>query len=137
MLEIRDLVITYGSARAAPIAANYRMPRPSPLEVHKYFSYIEIIGRKQYFAIHVDRKFEVLDVDSMSLKRKDRPYTALNSKRFRSSAFEGDDDGRTPQPKVDPTYGQRGAFPDIEIDNDESLFYGPANDGLEYLRMVR
>ena len=40
---------------------------------------------------------------------------------------------------VDPTYGQRGAFPgldDAPIEGDE-LFYGPAGDGLEYLRMVR
>lgn len=73
----------------------------------------------------------------MSLKRKDRPYTSFDNKRLRSSAFERDDDSRAPQPKVDPTYGQRGAFPDMEAGSDESLFYGPASDGLEYLRMVR
>jgi len=81
----------------------------------------------------------------MSMKRKNHhfaPHIALDSKRPRSSAFEVDDnDGnrssRAPRPKVDPTYGQRGAFPDIELDEDEALFYGPASDGLEYLRMVR
>ena len=42
------------------------------------------------------------------------------------------------EPRLDPTYGQRGAFPGLErIDQDDELFYGPANDGLEYLRMVR
>ena len=41
------------------------------------------------------------------------------------------------QPRVDPTYGQRGAFPGLDERNKDSLFYGPANDGLEYLRMVR
>ena len=76
------------------------------------------------------------------MKRKNGPYTASDSKRFRSSAFEGDRDennrsSRAPRPEVDPTYGQRGAFPDLEINGDESLFYGPASDGLEYLRMVR
>lgn len=40
------------------------------------------------------------------------------------------------QPKSDPTYGQKGAFPGLEHENDE-LFYGPPSDGLEYLRMVR
>lgn len=92
-----------------------------------------------YLILHVDRIIEALDIVRMSLKRKDRPYTASDSKRLRSSAFEGDDDSssRAPRPKVDPTYGQRGAFPDIEIDNEEALFYGPASDGLEYLRMVR
>lgn len=75
----------------------------------------------------------------MSLKRKDQPYTISDSKRFRSSTFEGDDDNirRAPRPQVDPTYGQRGAFPDIEDEAAEALFYGPASDGLEYLRMVR
>ena len=42
------------------------------------------------------------------------------------------------QPRLDPTYGQRGAFPGLdETDEADHLFYGPANDGLEYLRMVR
>ncbi len=88
---------------------------------------------------HVDRIIEALGTVRMSLKRKDRPYTASDSKRLRSSAFEGDNDssGRAPRPKVDPTYGQRGAFPDVEVEGDEALFYGPASDGLEYLRMVR
>ena len=43
------------------------------------------------------------------------------------------------QPHIDPTYGQRGAFPGLHDEGDESekLFHGPASDGLEYLRMVR
>lgn len=41
------------------------------------------------------------------------------------------------QPRVDPTYGQRGAFPGLDERNEDSLFYGPASDGLEYLHMVR
>jgi hypothetical protein len=40
------------------------------------------------------------------------------------------------QPKSDPIYGQKGAFPGLD-DNDDELFYGPPSDGLEYLRMVR
>lgn len=40
------------------------------------------------------------------------------------------------QPRSDPTYGQKGAFPGLDDDEDE-LFYGPPSDGLEYLRMVR
>ena len=39
---------------------------------------------------------------------------------------------------LDPEYGQRGAFPGLNADGqDEDLFYGPADDGLQYLRMVR
>ena len=42
------------------------------------------------------------------------------------------------QAQVDPTYGQRGAFPGVDDqDNGSELFYGPASDGLEYIRMVR
>lgn len=40
------------------------------------------------------------------------------------------------QPRLDPMYGMRGAFPGLDDHLDE-LFYGPASDGLEYLRMVR
>ncbi|KAK8201914.1 hypothetical protein M8818_005439 [Zalaria obscura] len=39
------------------------------------------------------------------------------------------------QPQLDVDYGQRGAFPGL--DNSNEPFYGPANDGLDYLRMVR
>lgn len=39
---------------------------------------------------------------------------------------------------TDPTYGQSYAFPGLEDgDEDDEIFYGPAEDGLEYLRMVR
>ena len=40
------------------------------------------------------------------------------------------------QPRSDPTYGQKGAFPGLD-DNEHELFYGPPSNGLEYLRMVR
>lgn len=38
--------------------------------------------------------------------------------------------------RVDASTGQKGAFPGLDDDTDE-LFYGPASDGIEYLRMVR
>ncbi|EQL34051.1 hypothetical protein RJ035_000720 [Blastomyces gilchristii] len=43
-----------------------------------------------------------------------------------------------PQPRNDPVYGQKHAFPGLDdpVDEDQ-LFYGPAEDGIEYLRMVR
>lgn len=77
---------------------------------------------------------------------KKRKYTTATleasyyNKRQRPSYHEGDEDETsgpsTIQPRVDPTYGQRGAFPGLDDDGDE-LFYGPASDGLEYLKMVR
>jgi hypothetical protein len=43
------------------------------------------------------------------------------------------------QPWHDPIYGQKHAFPGLDdpLDDDGELFYGPADDGIEYLRMVR
>jgi len=50
----------------------------------------------------------------------------------------GDDNPYSSQAKVDPTYGQRGAFPGLDDSTGEDgVFYGPASDGMEYLRMVR
>lgn len=40
------------------------------------------------------------------------------------------------RPQMDVNYGQMGAFPGLDT-RDEEPFYGPANDGLDYLRMVR
>lgn len=41
-------------------------------------------------------------------------------------------------PRINSTYGQKGAFPGLGGDDGgDELFYGPANDGIEYLRMVR
>ncbi|GAB7353556.1 hypothetical protein MBLNU459_g3990t1 [Dothideomycetes sp. NU459] len=40
------------------------------------------------------------------------------------------------RPRTDVTYGQLGAFPGLDTYDNEP-FYGPANDGLDYLRMVR
>jgi hypothetical protein len=53
---------------------------------------------------------------------------------------DGGEDQSSPshheRPRNDPTYGQKNAFPGLDDGGDE-LFYGPAEDGLEYLRMVR
>ncbi|CAD0109702.1 unnamed protein product [Aureobasidium uvarum] len=40
------------------------------------------------------------------------------------------------RPQTDVTYGQIGAFPGLDP-RDKDPFYGSANDGLDYLRMVR
>jgi hypothetical protein len=39
--------------------------------------------------------------------------------------------------RVDPSTGLRSAFPGLEANYNNELFYGPALDGLDYLRMVR
>lgn len=55
---------------------------------------------------------------------------------------ENDDAENTPRPSVErprnhPVYGQKSAFPGLDIEVEDELFYGPAEDGMEYLRMVR
>ncbi|KAL8986809.1 MAG: hypothetical protein Q9177_003932, partial [Variospora cf. flavescens] len=61
------------------------------------------------------------------------------SKRTRySNGDNGTSEDATSKAQVDPTYGQRSAFPGLDDPVEEDiLFYGPASDGLEYLRMVR
>lgn len=63
------------------------------------------------------------------------------SKRPRSDRHGGDsrNEGYEIRSRVDPTTGQRGAFPGLDDDGtgEEEVFYAPAEDGLEYLRMVR
>ncbi|KAH0563294.1 hypothetical protein GP486_002134 [Trichoglossum hirsutum] len=60
-------------------------------------------------------------------------------RRRPSPTDEGDDfaGASTTQPRVDPLTGQHSAFPGLDDDDPDELFYGPANDGLDYLRMVR
>lgn len=60
-------------------------------------------------------------------------------KRSRHSSPESDDEpASVSRPRLDPTYGQRGAFPGLDTaGSDDAMFYGPAADGFEYLRMVR
>ncbi|GAD99758.1 hypothetical protein AOR_1_1094014 [Paecilomyces variotii No. 5] len=82
----------------------------------------------------------------MSEKRKEissisdgPPY----AKRSRPSYNEDDEDEAPPRPsgherpRNHPVYGMKNAFPGLDDPASDELFYGPAEDGLEYLRMVR
>ena len=75
----------------------------------------------------------------MSVKRKTLSDDDNSNSVDHKCRCSGDDrTPKAPQPRLDPTYGQRGAFPGLdEGGEDDDLFYGPATDGLEYLRMVR
>ena len=78
----------------------------------------------------------------MSKKRPHPDDTLLDSEIVIDPALIDDSSSEEPtsgtQPKADLTYGQRGAFPGLDDGyGDDELFYGPANDGLQYLRMVR
>lgn len=56
------------------------------------------------------------------------------STNYNSSRFTNDTDKQ--RGYYDSTHGQFGAFPGLE-DDDDGEFYGPANDGVDYLKMVR
>ncbi|KAJ5174754.1 uncharacterized protein N7482_000631 [Penicillium canariense] len=72
-------------------------------------------------------------------KRK-ASMSAPSPKRLRISNEDGSDTlpsmSSHDRPRNNPIYGQKSAFPGLDDGGDE-LFYGPADDGLEYLRMVR
>ncbi|KAL6713659.1 hypothetical protein ACLMJK_009124 [Lecanora helva] len=79
----------------------------------------------------------------MAKKRKHADLNDENRTPYKNSRpshpdNDSEETPQAPQARIDPTYGQRGAFPGLDDPlNEDELFYGPANDGLEYLRMVR
>jgi regulator of vacuolar morphogenesis len=81
----------------------------------------------------------------MSRKRRNtsspesEPEPALKRCGFHNDTewhSDSDEDANHEAPHVDEASGQTGAFPGLGRNNNE-LFYGPANDGIDYLRMVR
>ena len=86
-------------------------------------------------------------IPTMANKRKhhagflDNPSSYTKRRRPTPPELLEDDTAGSPyciQSRVDPTYGQRGAFPGLDdTAGEDELFYGPASNGLEYLRMVR
>jgi len=56
--------------------------------------------------------------------------------KIMSRESDGTYDTNRAQPRMDVTYGQFGAFPGLDS-YQYAPFYGPANDGMDYLRMVR
>ena len=86
-------------------------------------------------------------LDRMSRKRRNTSSPELDysppPKKSRSMVSYDDEDEEfdhpqdsKEQPRLNPTSGLQNVFPGLGEDGDE-LFYGPAADGLEYLRMVR
>ena len=82
-------------------------------------------------------------VMTKSKKRKNGPVDGDSgyTKRARPSLPEQDDEHKTglahDSGRIDPSTGLRTAFPGLDDADDGELFYGPAGDGMEYLRMVR
>jgi hypothetical protein len=76
----------------------------------------------------------------MSRKRRNTSSPELDAspppKRHQSPAKQELEEDNEETPWVDELTGQTGAFPGLGY-NDGKLFYGPARDGIEYLKMVR
>ena len=80
----------------------------------------------------------------MSLKRRNTssPECEASPKRRQtdinldSLPYDDSEDEYDERPQIDASTGQAGAFPGLSTADNE-LFYGPANDGIDYLRMVR
>lgn len=89
----------------------------------------------------------------MSVKRRntsspelsDLPSPKRQNTRHVQDGYDGHDshdgsdwdDQETPEaPRVGDSSGQLGAFPGLSQGGDE-LFYGPADNGIDFLRMVR
>lgn len=84
------------------------------------------------------RKNEAITPDGAPYNKRTRPSLEnrgiSNDKEPNQSVY----DGRTTTGFIDQVTGQRQAFPGISDDGEgEEPFYGPANDGMDYLRMVR
>jgi hypothetical protein len=58
-----------------------------------------------------------------------------SSTRVTQLDYESEEESRE-TPRFNERVGQAGAFPGLGADDDEP-FYGPASDGIDYLRMVR
>jgi hypothetical protein len=56
---------------------------------------------------------------------------------YDSSVSSPDPQSLAEKPHVSAHYGQTGAFPGLDGEDQDEPFYGPASDGLAYLRMVR
>lgn len=80
-------------------------------------------------------------------KRKPRDSMPGGSPYAKRSRISYADDNNSPEdrspsmtherPRNNPLYGQKNAFPGLDVEVEDELFYGPAEDGMEYLRMVR
>lgn len=78
----------------------------------------------------VNRSHDIRDEDEDEYEEEEQEEVETKRDQPRQS--------HTRQPRSHPIYGQKSAFPGLDdLHDSDELFYGPAEDGLEYLRMVR
>ncbi|KEF52763.1 uncharacterized protein A1O9_11180 [Exophiala aquamarina CBS 119918] len=65
------------------------------------------------------------------------PASKRHNRDYEAPEWDSADEEESKEkPQLDEYTGQAGAFPGLGKDSDD-LFYGPASDGIDYLRMVR
>ena len=85
------------------------------------------------------RKNEAVTQDGAPYNKRARP-TSDDETRFRADEVKKQSfyEGGATTGRTDSGSGQKQVFPGLDEDDDgDEPFYGPANDGIEYLRMVR
>jgi hypothetical protein len=70
------------------------------------------------------------------MSRKRRNTSSAEPEDIADDWDSSDEEGKDEAPQIDQRTGQAGAFPGLS-NSSEDLFYGPAADGIDYLRMVR
>ncbi|KAI9833338.1 MAG: hypothetical protein M1819_003733 [Sarea resinae] len=77
----------------------------------------------------------------MAQKRKNASTSSTNDSPHKRAHLSSENENRSPfssvTPRTDPSSGQRSAFPGLDDGDASEPFYGPANDGIDYLKMVR
>jgi hypothetical protein len=81
---------------------------------------------------------DVGDVNSSPITRDDDGDEYEQDQEEIGTRRDNRNQSHSKRPRSDPVYGQKSAFPGLDDPyGSDELFYGPAEDGLEYLRMVR
>lgn len=130
---------------SAPHHANPPPARPAPIDGRRFISYEDLetmptppVPRHMVSYASSDDGADVdQDVRQGTQDEAASELSAAEQRhRIMSRESDGTYDAGRAQPRTDPTYGQVGAFPGLDTFQ-FAPFYGPANDGLDYLRMVR
>jgi hypothetical protein len=100
--------------------------RPAPNERRQVISYDDIEGEAAPPIPRQKVSYGSDDNDDEADHAPDQRHAVVSKEALKECE----------RPQTDVTYGQIGAFPGLDP-RDKEVFYGPANDGLDYLRMVR
>lgn len=83
------------------------------------------------------RKIQSSTSDDPSSIKRSRVSAVEEFDNDAASSFSESPRTTNKYPRSDPIFGQKHAFPGLNDEYGDELFYGPPEDGLEYLRMVR